>query len=121
MLSVHNTIIAFSATKIVQFQISSNKLIEIPSEQITAVMEYSDKCNRILCAAHNKLIWLHVSPETIKTSPAANLPIDSCIDQLLNLNTQNSLSVLCYSIKAESIAIMINLKNLTVGEIVKFI
>ena len=118
ILSVHNTVIGFCRTKIFQFQIPSQKLTEVQADQVTAVMEYSDKCNRILCAASNKLIWLHVSPDTIKTSPAANLPIDSCIDQLLNLNTQNSLSVLCYSIKEESIAIAINLKSLTVSQLV---
>ena len=121
VISVHNTVIGFCSTKIFQFQIPSQKITEIPAEQVTALMEYSDKCNRILCAANNKLIWLHVSPETIKTSPAASLPMDSCIDQLINLNTQNILSVLCYSIKEESIVIGINLKNLTVSQIVIFI
>jgi hypothetical protein len=87
-------------------------------EKVTAVMSYSDKCNRILCACENKLIWLHVSPEGIKGTMAADLPIVSAVNQLIVLAAGNAVTALCYSFYNESVVIMINLKTLTVGEIV---
>lgn len=81
-------------------------------------MSYSDKCNRILCACKNKLMWLHVGPDNIKATMAATLPIQNSVSQLLSLPSNNAIVVLCFVKYAESIVIMINLKTLTVGEIV---
>lgn len=118
IISVHNSVIGFSRSRIVQFSILKEKMLEIEAEPVTAVMEFSDKCNRILCASGNKLIWLHVSPFGIKTSQAAVIPIESEVNELVNLNTSGALTVMCYSHSGESIVIGINLKNLTVGEVV---
>ena len=119
IISVHNSIIVFTQDSIHQFQLTQENSLSIECEKITAIMQYSDKCNRILCACGHKLIWLHVSPDNIKATMAANLPISSKIDKLINLAAGNSVIVFCYSSFNESMVIMINLKTLTAGEIVK--
>ena len=53
-------------------------------------------------------------------TPAANLPLKSGVTQLINLASGSSVIVLCYC-NSESLVIMINLKTLTVGEIVNHI
>ncbi|OMJ65910.1 hypothetical protein SteCoe_37437 [Stentor coeruleus] len=66
ILSVHNSIIAFSRKKIFQFQLLNEKSVVIEAEEVTSIMNYSDKSNRILFACKNKLMWLHIGPDNMK-------------------------------------------------------
>lgn len=61
---------------------------------------------------------MHVKEDSIKITPAANLPIKAEVSQLINLGSGSSVIVLCSTIEGEALVIMINLKSLTVGEIV---
>lgn len=90
----------------------------IESEPITAIMNYSESCNRILCASKSKLYWLHVKEDLIKLTLAANLPNQLETSSLLSLVLGTSVVVLCFSPIRESLVILINLKTLTIGEIV---
>ena len=118
IISVHNSVIVFTQSEVFQFQLNLEKKISIESEPVTAVMNFSDNCNRILCACKNKLYWMHVKEDSIKITPAANLPIKAEVSQLINLGSGSSVIVLCSTIEGEALVIMINLKSLTVGEIV---
>lgn len=81
-------------------------------------MSFSENCNRILCACKNKLFWIHVKEDSIKITPAASLPIIGEIVNLVNLASGTSVVVLCGTEDNEGIVIMINLKSLSLGEIV---
>ena len=57
---VHDSVIAVCPGKVIQGGEDSLIELEAPMTESFAYMEYSDDCNRILCAFGAQLLWLLV-------------------------------------------------------------
>ena len=118
IISVHNSLIVFSESKVQQFQLGTQNYLEVPSTKITSYMEFSHNCTRVLCASYNELVWLHVKNNSIKLSPAGKLPVKGKVSELVKLKTSgHQLSVLCFSKHSESIVLAMNLNSMKVAEV----
>ncbi|CAG9314944.1 unnamed protein product [Blepharisma stoltei] len=121
VISVHSSVIIFSAAKAFQYKLINEQESSLICENpLSAVMTYSDNCNRILVASGTKLGWLHVKENQLKISLAAQLPINGTVEKLVNLTPlalSQQVYALCFIPYSNSIVIGINLKSLTIGQI----